>query len=107
MANGVDLSDDELSVLNAFRNGDPITRARIMLASMHLAHAPSPAEEQQIMFMSAYLQCNDIGRVHISKAMEMLASGKSNEEVNEYIAFSVASRPKAEVIDIAEFRPAQ
>lgn len=100
-----DLTDDELKILKAFRDGDRITRARIFLATMPTEFAPAPDEAQKLEFVGAYLDCNETGRVHISKAVELLASGKSREEVDRYLASVKASRPKAEVIDINGHRP--
>jgi hypothetical protein len=96
-----DLSDDELAILDAFRNGDRIMRARIYLATRPRECDPTPDEAQKLEFIGAYLDCNETGRVHIERAMQLLASGKSREEVDRYLASADADRPKAEVIDIS------
>jgi hypothetical protein len=105
MSSRNDLSEDELAILDAFRNGDRITRARIYLATRPQDHDPAPDEAEKLEFIGAYLDCNETGRVHIEKVMQLLASGKSREEVDRYLASVQADRPKAEVIDIGARRP--
>jgi hypothetical protein len=105
MSNRNDLSEDELAIVDAFRNGDRLMRARIFHATMSLDRDATPDEVQELEFLGAYLDCNKTGRSHISKAMELLASGKSHEEVDRYLASDGAVRPKAEVIDIGAHRP--
>ena len=105
MSSRNDLTEDELKILNAFRDGDRLTRARIFLATTSQDHVPTPEETQKLEFVGAYLDCNETGRMHISKVMELLANGKSREEVDRYLASVEAARPKAEVIDINAHRP--
>lgn len=99
------LSKDELEILEAFRNGDRITRARILLATMAKDRDDTPEELLKLQFFGAYLDADETGRARILEAAQMFASGKSQEEVDQHMAsLGIKAARKADVIDIAARR---
>lgn len=105
MDNFGDLSGDEAKLLQAFREGDRLARAKIMLAATTSAADPEKDDLLLLNCFAAYMECNDYGRERCLEAAEVLATSPTVEEAYARLAELEESRQRCEVIDISTARP--
>lgn len=100
-----ELSTDEVTVVKAFREGDRLARARIMIAASSPTIDPVKDDPQLLEIMANYLECNEYGRKKIIEVGQMLATSASVEEVEARLAELEGLAPRCEVVDIFKGRP--
>lgn len=96
--------NDEFNLLTAFRTGDRVTRARIVLATLAPDREPTPEEAQKLAFFAAYLECSEFGRARALEAAEIFATSASPEEAHARLEAANAARSKADIINLADHR---
>lgn len=100
-----ELSRDEIDLVTRFRNGDPLDRARIVLATHKPTTKPTEREMLELRSFAAYLECNDYGRARCLEAMGIFAAAPSVEEAHARLAEIEAARSSSNVVDISAYRP--
>lgn len=98
------LSDDETNLLEAFRNGDRLVRARIMIAASKQTVDPETDDIGLLEYFAAYMDCNEYGRARCLEAAEIFASAPTIEEAHARLAEVEEIRQRCEVINIADAR---
>lgn len=99
-----ELSDDEAKLLKAFRDGDRLARAKIMIAASETVD-PASEDMELLEYFATYMDCNEYGRKRCVEAAEIFASSNSIEEAHARLAEIEDLRLRCEVIDISRARP--
>lgn len=98
------LSDDERKLLTAFRKGERLVRARIMIAASSSDIDPAVDDISLLEFFATYMDCNEIGRARCVEAAEVFASAPSIEDAQARLAQLEEGTRRCNVIDIATAR---
>lgn len=99
------LSADEVKLLRAFRDGERLVRARIMIAAASTIVDPTQEDIQLLEYFATYMDCNEHGRKRCVEASEIFASSGSTEEAYARLAEIEELRLRCEVIDMMTGRP--